>query len=64
MVARLEKTLRSVMFSGHDWMFRKPTGTQPITYNFNRNTANNITANIGDVLPDTQQILTHTGKPR
>lgn len=23
-VARLEKTLRSVMLSGHDWMFRKP----------------------------------------
>lgn len=24
MVARLEKTLRSVMFSGQDWMLRKP----------------------------------------
>lgn len=24
MVARLEKTLRSVMFSGQDWMFRNP----------------------------------------
>ena len=26
MVARLEKTLRSVMFSGQDWMFREPYG--------------------------------------
>lgn len=24
MVARLEKTPRSVMFSGHDWILRKP----------------------------------------
>lgn len=23
-VAKLEKTLKSVMLSGHDWMFRKP----------------------------------------
>lgn len=28
MVARLEKTPRSVMFSGQDWMFKKPTKTE------------------------------------
>lgn len=27
MVARFEKTPRSVMFSGQDWMFKKPTKT-------------------------------------
>lgn len=26
MVARLENTLKSVMLSGQDWMFRKPGG--------------------------------------
>lgn len=28
MVARFEKTPRSVMFSGQDWMFKKPTKTE------------------------------------
>lgn len=30
MVARLEKTPRSVIFSGHDWILRKPAGVKGV----------------------------------
>lgn len=35
MVARLEKTPRSVMFSGHDWMLRKPAGFKGVQHHYN-----------------------------
>lgn len=33
-VARLEKTPRSVMFSGHDWMLRKPAGLKDVQQHY------------------------------